>query len=98
MTERGRTPEAEPKDLLARLISARDSETGGSMTAKEVRDQVVTIFIAGHETTAKRYRGPSICCRNIRMQKESCMTSLRPCLLVARRVMRISRGCAILAW
>jgi len=53
LTERGRTPEAEPKDLLARLISARDSETGGGMTAKEVRDQVVTIFMAGHEITAQ---------------------------------------------
>ena len=53
LTERGRAPEAEPKDLLARLISARDTETGGGMTAKEVRDQVVTIFMAGHETTAQ---------------------------------------------
>ena len=53
MTERGRAPEAEPKDLLARLIAARDTETGGGMTAKEVRDQVVTIFMAGHETTAQ---------------------------------------------
>ena len=53
LTERGRAPEAEPKDLLARLISARDTETGGGMTAKEVRDQVVTIFLAGHETTAQ---------------------------------------------
>jgi cytochrome P450 len=41
-----------PKDLLARLIVARDEETGGGMTASEVRDQVVTIFMAGHETTA----------------------------------------------
>ena len=53
LTERGRTPDAEPKDLLARLIAARDSETGGGMTAKEVRDQVVTIFMAGHETTSQ---------------------------------------------
>ena len=53
LTERGRTPDAEPKDLLARLISARDAETGGGMTAKEVRDQVVTIFMAGHETTSQ---------------------------------------------
>src|SRR6202034_389315 len=53
LTERGREPDAEPKDLLARLISARDSETGGGMTAKEVRDQVVTIFMAGHETTSQ---------------------------------------------
>ncbi len=51
LTQRGRTPEAEPKDLLARLIAARD-ETGG-MTPKEVRDQVMTIFMAGHETTSQ---------------------------------------------
>ena len=40
-------------DLLARLIAARDDESGAGMTAKEIRDQVVTIFIAGHETTAQ---------------------------------------------
>jgi cytochrome P450 len=50
---RGQEPETEPKDLLARLIAARDSETGGGMTAQEVRDQVVTIFMAGHETTSQ---------------------------------------------
>ncbi len=44
---------AQPKDLLARLVAARDAETGGAMTAKEVRDEVVTIFMAGHETTAQ---------------------------------------------
>ena len=53
LTERGRAPDAEPKDLLARLIAARDAETGGGMTPKEVRDQVVTIFMAGHETTSQ---------------------------------------------
>jgi cytochrome P450 len=53
LTERGREPDAEPKDLLARLLAARDSEGGGAMTAQEVRDQVVTIFMAGHETTAQ---------------------------------------------
>jgi cytochrome P450 len=53
LTERGHAPDAEPKDLLARLIAARDAETGGGMTAKEVRDQVVTIFMAGHETTSQ---------------------------------------------
>jgi cytochrome P450 len=39
-------------DLLERLISARDEETGAGMSAEEVRDQVLTIFVAGHETTA----------------------------------------------
>jgi cytochrome P450 len=39
-------------DLLGRLIAARDDETGARMSAREVRDQVLTIFVAGHETTA----------------------------------------------
>lgn len=42
----------QPKDLLARLIAARDAETGGGMTTQEVRNEVITIFMAGHETTA----------------------------------------------
>lgn len=41
-----------PRDLLALLIEARDEQTGGGMSAQEVRDHVVTIFMAGHETTA----------------------------------------------
>ena len=44
---------AEHKDLLARLLEARDAETGRPMESGEVRDQVVTIFMAGHETTSQ---------------------------------------------
>ena len=50
--ERTRDPGNNPKDLLARLIAARDEQTGGSMSAQEVRDHIITIFLAGHETTA----------------------------------------------
>jgi cytochrome P450 len=39
-------------DLLSRLVAARDLESGAGMTIQEVRDEVVIIFIAGHETTA----------------------------------------------
>jgi cytochrome P450 len=49
---RAQDPANGPKDLLARLIAARDEQTGGGMTAQEVRDHVITIFMAGHETTA----------------------------------------------
>jgi cytochrome P450 len=41
------------KDLLARLLEACDAETGRPMDPRELRDQVVTIFMAGHETTAQ---------------------------------------------
>lgn len=50
--ERTRDPGNYPKDLLARLIAARDEQTGGGMSAQEVRDHIITIFLAGHETTA----------------------------------------------
>ena len=39
-------------DLLGRLVAALDEDTGARMTVKEVRDEVLTIFVAGHETTA----------------------------------------------
>jgi cytochrome P450 len=46
-------PEADaPTDLLARLVAARDVEGGAGMSVQEIRDEVVIIFIAGHETTA----------------------------------------------
>ena len=38
-------------DLLSLLIRARD-EDGGGMTDAQVRDEAVTLFLAGHETTA----------------------------------------------
>src|SRR5262249_61206385 len=53
INDRAREPKNKPNDLLARLVAAYDAETGDSMTAKEVRDEVVTIFMAGHETTAQ---------------------------------------------
>lgn len=39
-------------DLLDRLIAARDPQTGLGLRDREIRDQLVTIFVAGHETTA----------------------------------------------
>jgi cytochrome P450 len=50
--QRSRDPGSHPKDLLARLVAARDEQTGSGMSAQEVRDHVITIFLAGHETTA----------------------------------------------
>ncbi len=38
-------------DLLSTLIHARD-EDGGSMSPQQLRDEVTTLFLAGHETTA----------------------------------------------
>lgn len=43
---------AAPADLLTRLAAAKDEEGGGGLTPKEIRDEIITIFMAGHETTA----------------------------------------------
>jgi cytochrome P450 len=40
----------EPGSLLADLLALVDEE--GSMTRQQLRDEVVTLFLAGHETTA----------------------------------------------
>jgi cytochrome P450 len=39
-------------DLLSMLLLARDDEDGTGMTDKQVRDEAMTIFLAGHETTS----------------------------------------------
>jgi cytochrome P450 len=39
-------------DLLSMLVQARDADDGSRMTAQQLRDEVMTIFMAGHETTA----------------------------------------------
>ncbi len=41
-----------PNDLLQMLMDAQDEETGQPLSDEELRDEVMTVFIAGHETTA----------------------------------------------
>ncbi len=38
-------------DLLSMLLAAQD-EDGGGMTDQQIRDEALTLFVAGHETTA----------------------------------------------
>jgi cytochrome P450 len=40
-------------DLVARLVAARDPETGRAMDAARIVDNLLTFYLAGHETTAK---------------------------------------------
>ncbi len=44
---------ADRGDLLSMLLLAQDEEDdGGRMTDQQLRDEMITIFLAGHETTA----------------------------------------------
>jgi len=48
---RGQEDLAERRDILSLLMQARD-EDGQAMSDKELRDELVTLLLAGHETTA----------------------------------------------
>jgi cytochrome P450 len=51
--QRRREPLEGRTDLLSRLLHARDVEgDGGSMTDAQLRDELMTLFLAGQETTA----------------------------------------------
>ena len=39
-------------DILDRLLAARDEDTGQGMNEQQIRDEVVTLLLAGHETSS----------------------------------------------
>jgi cytochrome P450 len=43
---------AETHDLLSLLMQAQDEGNGKGMSDRQLRDEVMTLFLAGHETTA----------------------------------------------
>jgi cytochrome P450 len=49
---RRRQQNVDTGDLLSMLLLARDEETGQGMRDRQVRDEVMTLLNAGHETTA----------------------------------------------
>ena len=52
IAERRRNPNTENPALLDLLLDAEDAKTGRRMTDAELRDNLITFLIAGHETTA----------------------------------------------
>jgi cytochrome P450 len=48
----GSGPAGEAPDYVSLLLGARDKETGEGMTDKQIVDEITTLIIAGHETTA----------------------------------------------
>lgn len=42
----------EGDDLVTMFMAARDQDTGESMSDGQIRDEVITMLVAGHETTA----------------------------------------------
>ena len=52
IAERRRNPNTDNPALLDMLLDAEDVKTGRRMTDAELRDNLITFLIAGHETTA----------------------------------------------
>ena len=52
MTEKSRSSTEGREDLLDRLLEARDEQSGVGMTDQQLRDEMITLLIAGHETVA----------------------------------------------
>ncbi len=52
LIRRRRAHAEEHFDYVAMLMSARDKETGDPMNERELIDEVMTLVVAGHETTA----------------------------------------------
>jgi cytochrome P450 len=53
INERRKQPvDLDTPDLLWMLLSARDEETGEGMSDQQLRDEVLILLLAGHETTA----------------------------------------------
>lgn len=52
IAERRQQDDQATDDLLGMLVAAQDADTGERMNDKQIRDEVMTIFLAGHETTA----------------------------------------------
>jgi len=49
---RHRAGQGESGTLLSLLMKARDDETGRGMSDRQLRDEILTFLLAGHETTA----------------------------------------------
>jgi cytochrome P450 len=52
MIDERRASGADRGDLLSVLLAARDQDDGSALSDREVRDESMTLFLAGHETTA----------------------------------------------
>jgi len=52
LIQRRRAEKSEHFDFLGMLMDARDKESGSPMSERELVDEVMTLIVAGHETTA----------------------------------------------
>jgi len=91
-TRQQRPSDTWPDDLLTRLMRARDEQSGEAMSAKLLRDESITAFMAGHETTARtidvslvRARDPSEVARQLHDELDSVLKRSDPAVRRSER-------------
>lgn len=52
LTRQRRKENTDHGDVLSALLLARDAQTGESLTDEQIRDELYSLFVAGHETTS----------------------------------------------
>lgn len=52
LIEEHRVPGANREDIVGRLLAAKEASSQTSMSTEQIRDEVVTLMLAGHETSA----------------------------------------------
>ena len=73
-------------DLLSMLMASRDEECDQTgMTDEQLRDEVLTIFLAGYETVANALTWTWKLLAKIPRPRLACMPRSTPCWVGARR-------------
>lgn len=90
--DRARREQLDDGSLLSMLLSARE-EDGAALADRAVRDEVITLFIAGHETTALTLTWLLVLLDGRPEVIERMRSESTPCSAAASRASKTSRGC-----
>lgn len=85
-------------DLLSVLLAATDEESGAPMSDRQLRDELMTLFGAGHETTAVALTWTWYLLSRHPEVKAGWMRKSISCWRADRRRWPICRGCLIPRW
>jgi cytochrome P450 len=76
ISERRKHPDDSQSDILTLLLSARD-EAGEGLTDLELRDELMTLLVAGHETTATALTWALYWIHKLPLVREKLLTELQ---------------------
>ncbi len=90
-------PRATPptRATCCRCCCSRQDESGDRMSDDEVRDQLVTLFVAGHETTSNALTWTWFLLSSTRPRRRGCTPKSTPCWATGRRRWPTCPACPI---